>query len=166
MTLRMDLIKEDEIDLLYGLILELAEFEKMSDAVVGTADDLRRSIFERGAAQALIARVGEEVVGYAVWFYNFSTFECKPGLYLEDIYVRPAHRRKGYGERILRYLAHLAVEQDCARMEWCVLDWNQPAIDFYAKMGAELKSAWRINRLSGAALKDCADMTGGNQLDQ
>ncbi len=153
MELALTFVREDEIPLLYAMIAELAKFEKLSDALVGGEDDLRRSIFERKAARALIARVGEEVVGYAVWCYNFSTFECKPGLYLEDIYIRPEHRRKGYGEVILRFLAALAVREDCARMEWVVLDWNRPAIEFYAKMGAELLGDWRINRLSGDALR-------------
>ncbi len=151
-TLELHPVGQGDIALLYSLILELAEFEKMSDAVFGTQEDLRVSLFEHKAARALIAREGGEAVGYAIWCYNFSTFECRRGLYLEDIYIRPRHRRKGYGERILRYLAALAVEENCARMEWCVLDWNKSAIDFYQKMGATLLDEWRINRLRGESL--------------
>lgn len=149
-------VRQEEIPLLYQLIREIAEYEKMLDEVRGTEEDLRESIFVREAAKALIAREGGEVVGYALWCYNFSTFECRPGLYLEDIFIRPQFRRKGYGEAILRHLAALAVEEGCARMEWAVLDWNRPAIDFYAKMGASMLGQWRINRLSGDALRAAA----------
>jgi len=152
--LRLEILREEETGLLFEMITEMAEYERLTDMVVGTSEILRESIFKRKAARALLARVGGEVVGYALWCYNFSSFECKPGLYLEDIFIRPAHRRKGYGEAILRHLAALAVQEDCARMEWVVLDWNQPAIDFYAKMGAEMLQEWRINRLSGDTLRD------------
>ena len=145
-------VTEEDIPLLYQLITELAEYEKMADVVYGTAEDLRRSIFERNAARALIAYAGEEVAGMSVWCYNFSTFECKPGLYLEDLFIRPAFRRRGYGDRILRHLAALAVEEDCARMEWSVLNWNDPAIRFYNAIGATPVDGWTVYRLTGDAL--------------
>lgn len=149
-------VTEQDIPLLYTLICELAEYEKMSDVMYGTQEILKESIFTRKAAKALIAYVGDEPAGMAVWCYNFSTFECKPGLYLEDLFIRPAHRRKGYGEIILRYLAARAVKEDCARMEWSVLNWNEPAIRFYNGIGAVPVDGWTVYRLTGDTLRNAA----------
>lgn len=150
-------VTEGDIPLLHGLIRELAAYEKMEEDVRGDAETLRHSLFERNAARAVIAYAGDEPVGMAIWFYNFSTFEGKPGLYLEDVYIRPEHRRKGYGKIILHYLAKLAVEQDCARMEWSVLNWNAPAIDFYQKLGAKPMDEWTVYRLDGPSLQAAAE---------
>jgi GNAT superfamily N-acetyltransferase len=136
-----------------SMILELAVFEKLEHLVVATEDKLHEGLF--GAHPACEAIVGEEngeVVTFALFFHNFSTFLTKRGLYLEDLYVRQSHRGKGYGSRMLKHLARLAVERNCGRFEWSVLDWNTPAIDFYQSMGAEILPDWRICRVTGASL--------------
>lgn len=136
-----------------SMILELAVFEKLEHLVVATEDKLHEGLF--GAHPACEAIVGEEngeVVTFALFFHNFSTFLTKRGLYLEDLYVRQSHRGKGYGSRMLKHLARLAVERQCGRFEWSVLDWNTPAIDFYRSMGAEILPDWRICRVTGASL--------------
>jgi GNAT superfamily N-acetyltransferase len=137
----------------HSMILELAVFEKLEHLVVATEDKLHEGLF--GAHPACEAIVGEEngeVVTFALFFHNFSTFLTKRGLYLEDLYVRQSHRGKGYGSRMLKHLARLAVERNCGRFEWSVLDWNTPAIDFYQSMGAEILPDWRICRVTGASL--------------
>jgi GNAT superfamily N-acetyltransferase len=136
-----------------SMIVELAVFEKLEHLVVATEDLLHEGLF--GAHPACEAIVGEEngeVVTFALFFHNFSTFLTKRGLYLEDLYVRQTHRGKGYGSRMLKHLARLAVERNCGRFEWSVLDWNMPAIEFYKSMGAEILPDWRICRVTGAPL--------------
>jgi GNAT superfamily N-acetyltransferase len=136
-----------------SMIVELAVFEKLEHLVVATEDMLHEGLF--GAHPACEAIVGEEngeVVTFALFFHNFSTFLTKRGLYLEDLYVRQAHRGKGHGSRMLKHLARLAVERNCGRFEWSVLDWNTPAIEFYQSMGAEILPDWRICRVTGAPL--------------
>jgi len=135
------------------MIRELAVFEKLEHLVVSTEALLHEALF--GAHPACEAVVGEsdgEVVAFALFFHNFSTFLTKRGLYLEDLYVRQAHRGKGHGSALLRHLARLAVERGCGRFEWSVLDWNAPAIAFYQSMGAEVLPDWRICRVTGAPL--------------
>jgi len=110
----------------------------------------------RRAAEVVLARKGEEVVGFALFFHNFSTFLGKPGIYLEDLYVRPQYRGSGCGAALLRHLARLAVERDCGRFEWSVLNWNQRAIDFYKSLGAEPLDEWTMYRVTGEALKRLA----------
>ncbi|HWO47005.1 MAG TPA: GNAT family N-acetyltransferase, partial [Solirubrobacterales bacterium] len=128
---------EADVPLLFDLILELASYEKLGESVAGTAETLHRSLFERKAAEALLIETADgETVGYAIFFTNFSTFECRPGIWLEDVYVRPEHRRGGIGLAVMEYLARVAVEREYARLEWCALEWNEPALDFYAKIGA------------------------------
>jgi GNAT superfamily N-acetyltransferase len=138
---------EADAGLLFGLIGELAEYEKLADAVSGDPEALRRSLFEQGAAEALIVEAGAEAVGYAIFFTTFSTFECRSGIWLEDIYVRPEHRRGGIGRRVMEHLAALALERGHVRLEWCALDWNEPALSFYEKLSATLLEDWRMLRL-------------------
>jgi GNAT superfamily N-acetyltransferase len=142
-----------DVDTLLALVRELAEFERLSREVVATPAQLDAALFGPQAnVEAVLARLDDEVVGFALWFHNFSTFVGRRGLYLEDLYVRPAHRGRGYGQALLRHLAAIAVERGCGRMEWAVLDWNRRAIDFYQGLGAEPQEAWRIFRLCGVAL--------------
>ena len=142
-----------DVDLLLEFIKELAEYEKLSHAVVGTAAELRRSLFgARPYASAVIARVDDEPVGFALFFFNYSTFLTKPGTYLEDLFVRPTHRGKGYGKALLKHVARTAVRIGAGRLEWAVLDWNEPAIGFYNSLGAVPMDDWTVFRLTGDAL--------------
>ncbi|MFC3022880.1 GNAT family N-acetyltransferase [Vibrio zhugei] len=135
------------------LIRELAEFEHALDSVAATEADIIDSVFsENSTAHALICEVEEQAVGFAVYFYNYSTWLGKNGVYLEDLYVTPAYRSSGVGKLLMKTLAQHAVENGCGRFEWSVLDWNQPAIDFYQHIGAQEQSEWRVYRLSGEAL--------------
>jgi len=132
------------------LIRELAEFERLGDQFVATEDRLRESLFGKHRfAEVLMARVGEESVGFALFFHNYSTFRAQPGIYLEDLYIRPAYRGHGYGEALLRRVAALAMQRGCGRFEWSVLDWNVRAIDFYKALGAEPLDDWTMFRVSG-----------------
>jgi GNAT superfamily N-acetyltransferase len=136
-----------------GLITELALFEKLEHLVVVTPESLRPHLFgPRPVAEAVVGEVGGSVVAFALFFTNFSTFLGQPGLYLEDLYVQPAHRGTGLGKALLQHLGALAVARGCGRFEWSVLDWNQRAIDFYEKMGAAVMPDWRICRLTGERL--------------
>jgi len=142
-----------DVPLILRLVRELAEFEREPDAVKATAPMLEEALFgERPAAEALIAEVEGEPVGFALFFHNFSTWTGRRGIYLEDLYVTPAARGAGVGTALLRHLAGLALDRGCARFEWAVLDWNEPAIAFYRAMGAVGMDEWRIQRVSGAAL--------------
>ena len=139
--------------LIVALVRELAVYERLLQDVRITTDDVRRDLFgPRAFAEAVSARVRDEPVGFALWFHNYSTFAGRPGLYLEDLFVRPAFRGRGYGEALLRYLARVTVERGCARFEWSVLDWNEPALAFYRKLGAVPMDDWTVQRVSGAAL--------------
>jgi len=139
---------EVDVPLLFDLILELASYEKLGKAVAGDAEVLRRSLFEREAAEALMIETADgEAVGYAIFFTNFSTFECRPGIWLEDVYVRPEHRRGGIGLAVMEHLAQIAEEREYARLEWCALEWNEPALEFYAGIGARRLDDWRMLRL-------------------
>ncbi len=149
-------VETDSVVLLQ-MIRELARYEKLEHEVVATEQDLRRSLFvERPAAEALIARVGGEPAGFALVFHNYSTFLGRRGLYLEDLFVRAGWRGRGLGTRILAYLARLAVERGCGRLEWSVLDWNEPALRFYRSLGATAMSDWTVQRLDGDALRALA----------
>ena len=143
----------EDAELLFGLIRELADYEKLGDAVRGDAELLATTLFNDGGAEALIAEAGEEVVGYAVCFTTFSTFECRPGLWIEDLFVRPERRRRGIGSALLSRIANIALERDCARLEWSALDWNEPALRFYDEIGATRMEQWRILRLEGDVLR-------------
>ncbi len=136
-----------------GLIHELADFEKLTHLVQTTPEKLHPHLFgDRPVAEALVAEVEGRVVAFALFFNNFSTFLARPGLYLEDLYVQPAHRRSGIGRALLKRLGALAVERGCGRFEWSVLDWNENAIRFYEGMGATVMPDWRICRVAGDAL--------------
>jgi len=142
-----------DLPAIVGLITELAEFEGLAHLVVLTPESLRPHLFgARPVAEAVVGEVGGQVVAFALFFTNFSTFLGQPGLYLEDLYVQPAHRSTGLGKALLSHLGALAVERGCGRFEWSVLDWNQRAIDFYEKMGASVLPDWRICRVTGDAL--------------
>jgi len=134
---------------LLRLIRELAEYEKLAEMAVGTEASMRESLFgARPAAEALVAERGGRTVGFAIYFTTFSTFLCKPGLYLEDLFVEPEHRGSGIGKALLRRLAALAVERGCGRFEWRVLDWNEPSIRFYESLGAKLMPEWELVRMT------------------
>lgn len=133
-----------------GLIRELAEFERLIDQFVATEDRMHESLFgAKRYAEVLMARLDGKAVGFALFFHNFSTFRAQPGIYLEDLYVRPAFRGEGIGEALLKRIAKLAVERGCGRFEWSVLDWNQRAVDFYKALGAEPLNEWTMFRISG-----------------
>jgi GNAT superfamily N-acetyltransferase len=153
---------EADVQLLYDLILELAAYEKLGDAVAGDAEDLRRSLFEQKAAEALLLETADgEAVGYAIFFTTFSTFECRSGVWLEDVYVRPEHRRGGIGRAVMEHLAKLARERGHVRLEWVALDWNEPAISFYEKLGARTLDDWRTFRLERDGIERLAGEAGG-----
>lgn len=148
---------EDDVPLILSFIGELAEYEKLSHEVVATEETLRQSLFgERRVAEVLLGHVGGEPAAFALFFHNFSTFLGRPGIYLEDLFVRPRFRGSGFGKAMLTHLARLAVERGCGRLEWWVLDWNEPAIRFYEKLGAEPMDEWTVYRLTGGALDKLA----------
>jgi len=149
--------KPEDVPLILELILELAEYEKQADAAQASESQLRQALFvEHPAAEAVIARLEGQPAGWALWFQSFSTWTGKPGLWLEDLYVRPAYRRLGVGRALLVHLARVCVERDYGRLEWSVLDWNTPALDLYRKLGAEPMSDWTVQRLSGETLTKLA----------
>ncbi len=142
-----------DVPAIVALIHGLAEFEQLGHLVRATAETLTPHLFgPRPVAEALVAERGGEVVGFALFFTNFSTFLAQPGLYLEDLYVAPAHRGQGIGQALLTRLAEMALARGCGRFEWSVLDWNENAIRFYERMGATVMPEWRICRIAGDAL--------------
>jgi GNAT superfamily N-acetyltransferase len=146
-----------DLPLIAELIRDLAEFEKLSHEVRFDEEVLGRKLFgERPYAEVLIGEVDGTAQGFALFFHNFSTFEGRPGIYLEDLYVRPEARGAGLGKAMLRHLAALALERDCARLEWWVLDWNAPAIGFYRSIGALPMDEWTVMRMNGEALAELA----------
>src|SRR5215218_8330736 len=143
----------DDVPLLLALIGELADYERLRDEVVLDAELLERHLFgERPAAEAVLAEVEGEAVGYALFFPIFSTFLGRPGMWLEDLFVRPARRGAGVGRALLTHVAGLAVARDCGRLEWSALDWNEPALGFYRELGARRMGEWELHRLDGQAL--------------
>lgn len=145
-----------DVPLVLGFIRELADYEHMLDEVVATPELLEKWIFDERKAEVIFALEGEREVGFALFFHNFSTFLGRAGIYLEDLYVRPECRGKGYGKALLRELARIAVERGCGRLEWWCLDWNQPSIDFYLSLGAEPMKDWTVYRIAGETLKKLA----------
>jgi GNAT superfamily N-acetyltransferase len=148
--------RAEDVPVILQMIKALAKYEKLSEAVTTTEDQLRRSLFDRRAAEVLLAYAGDAPAGFAVFFQNFSTFLGRPGLYLEDIFVRPEWRGQGLGRQLFARVARVAVERGGGRMEWSVLDWNEPAIGFYRKLGAQPMDEWTVFRLTGDALTGVA----------
>jgi GNAT superfamily N-acetyltransferase len=145
-----------DAELILRFITELAVYEKAEDQVVATVEDLRKTIFDAGSARALICTVDGDPAGFAVYFFNYSTWQSRKGLYLEDLYVTPAHRGVGAGKALLQHLARIAVAEGCGRFEWSVLDWNEPALKFYESIGAAPMPEWVRHRIAGQALEDFA----------
>ena len=137
-------------------IKELADYEKMLDEVVADEDTLETWIFDKQKAEVIFALEDGNEIGFALFFHNFSTFLGRSGIYLEDLYIKPAFRGKGYGKAILKKLASIAVERGCGRLEWWCLDWNKPSIDFYLSLGAEPMSDWTVYRIAGDTLVQMA----------
>jgi GNAT superfamily N-acetyltransferase len=149
--------EEHDVALILGFIRELAEFEHLAHTVVASEAALRQGLFgPRPYAEVVLACVDGEAVGFALFFHSFSTFLGRPGLYLEDLFVTPAARGRGVGRHLLVWLARIALERGCGRLEWAVLDWNAAAIGFYRKLGAELMEEWKTCRVTGGALEALA----------
>ena len=148
---------EDDVPPVLQFIKALAAYEKMSDEVVATVDSVRRSVFEQGRAKVLIGELEGQPVAFALYFYNYSTFLGRSGLYLEDLFVYPPYRSKGLGKAIFATLAKIAVDEGCGRMEWVCLDWNQPSIAFYRGMGAVSMDEWSTYRLTADKLQKLAE---------
>jgi GNAT superfamily N-acetyltransferase len=147
----------NDIPLVLQFVKELAEYEKLPHEVTATEELLLRNLFiERKAAEVVLARAGENYVGFAVFFHNFSTFVGKPGIYLEDVFIRPEFRGRGYGKALMIYIARLAKERDCGRFEFSVLDWNTPSLEFYSSLGAIAMKEWTVQRMTGNAINALA----------
>ena len=147
---------EADCALILSFIRQLADYEKMSDQVVATEELLRKWIFEKRKAEVLFVCEGDREVGFALFFHNFSTFLGRAGIYLEDLFVLPEYRNKGYGKALLKKLAQITVERGCGRLEWSCLDWNKPSIDFYLSLGAVPMDEWTTYRLTGKTLEEMA----------
>jgi GNAT superfamily N-acetyltransferase len=141
-----------DVPIILKFIKELAEYEKMLDQVIATEESLDEWIFQKQKAEVLIGEKDGVAIGFALYFYNFSTFLGRSGIYLEDLYVRPLSRGKGFGKAFLKQLAEICVERQCGRLEWCCLDWNKPSIDFYLSIGAEPLKDWTVYRITGETL--------------
>ena len=150
---------EDTSKILF-FIKELAKYEKLENEVVGTEELLKKWLFEEKKAEVIFGLEDEKEVGFALFFHNFSTFLCRAGIYLEDLFVLPEYRGKGYGKAFLKRLAKIAIERECGRLEWWCLDWNKPSIDFYLSMGAETMKDWTVYRIAGDTLKKLGDEVG------
>ena len=163
MSVSIRAARPGDVATLHALIRGLAEYERLAAQVVGTAQDLQRELFcERPVIEAVVAWEGESALsesafGFALYFHNYSTFLARRGLYLEDLFVVPEARGRGIGKALIRHCARVAAERGCGRFEWAVLDWNQPAIEFYQSIGASLLPDWRVCRISGEALRRFAE---------
>ena len=149
--------EREDTPLILRFIKELAAYEKLSDEVVADEKTLEEWIFDRQKAEVLFALADGKEIGFALFFHNFSTFLGRAGLYLEDLYVLPEYRGRGYGKALLKKLAAIAVERGCGRLEWWCLDWNRPSIDFYRSLGAESMSDWTVYRIAGETLQKLAE---------
>lgn len=149
--------QRNDVGLILQFIRELADYEKMLSEVVADEATLEEWIFDKQKAEVIFALEGEKEVGFALYFHNFSTFLGRAGICLEDLYVKPEYRGKGYGKAILKKLASIAVERGCGRLEWWCLDWNKPSIDFYRSLGAEPMDDWTVYRIAGEALTNLAE---------
>lgn len=147
----------EDVAVLFELIKALSEYEKLSHAVTGSAASLEAHLFgDRPYAEAIIAEFSGQPVGFCLFFHNYSTFLTKPGIYIEDLFVLPEYRGRGIGKQLVSYVAQLAVSRNCGRLEWSVLDWNEPAIGFYKRIGASILDEWRICRVTGDSLSSLA----------
>lgn len=147
-----------DVPVILQFIRELAEYEKLTHEVVATEEGLRQTLFgERAFAEVVLGYWQQQAVGFALFFYNYSTFLARPGIYLEDLYVQPEFRGRGFGKALLKHLARLAKERNCGRLEWAVLDWNEPAIRFYKSLGARPLQEWTVYRVTGEALDTLAE---------
>ncbi len=153
---------EEDAGKILFFIKSLAEYENLSSEVVATEELLREWIFEKKKAEVIFAVEDGKEVGFALFFHNFSTFLGRAGIYLEDLFVLPEYRGKGYGKALLRELACITVERGCGRLEWCCLDWNKPSIDFYLSLGAKPLSDWTIYRLTGETLQAMSEVSINN----
>jgi GNAT superfamily N-acetyltransferase len=148
----------EDVSLILYFIKELAEYEKLSHEVVATEDTLKETLFgKQSHAEVIIGYLNHVPISFALYFYNFSTFLGRPGIYLEDLFVKPEARGKGVGQKMLTYLAHLAKSKNCGRLEWWVLDWNETAIGFYKRIGAKPMDEWTVYRVTGQALDNLAE---------
>jgi GNAT superfamily N-acetyltransferase len=160
MSLSLHRARPDESSLIFSLLCELAEYEKLSHEVEATEDDIAAALF--GEHPLLFCEIAEwngEPAGFAVWFFNFVTFAGRPGIYLEDLFVRLAFRGKGIGKALLAHLAKLCIENNWSRLQWSMLDWNTPSIDFYQSLGAVTMDEWKLARISGSALAELAKVS-------
>ncbi len=148
---------EEDCALILDFIRGLADYEHMSDQVVATEELLKEWLFEKKKAEVLLVCEGDKAVGMALFFHNFSTFLGRAGIHLEDLFVLPEYRGKGYGKALLKRLARIALERGCGRLEWCCLDWNRPSIDFYLSLGAAPMEEWTTYRLTGSTLEEMAE---------
>ncbi len=152
-SLQIRKAQKSDVPLILHFIKELADYEKLLHEVTATVELLEKNLFgEKSVAEVVIASFENKDVGFALYFHNFSTFVGKPGIYLEDLYVSPEYRGKGFGKFLLKYLANLAIERDCGRLEWQVLDWNESAIRFYKSLGAKPLDEWTVFRVKGEDL--------------
>jgi GNAT superfamily N-acetyltransferase len=158
MALRIERATEQDVPAIVRLVRHLGEYEKLAHDMVSSEDDFRKALFgPRRNVEALMAFAGDTAVGFALYFYSFSTFLGRRGIYLEDLFVEPEYRGQGVGKALLERLARIAKDEDCGRMEWSVLTWNQPSIDFYHRIGAVALEEWRTFRLTGVALEQLAE---------
>ena len=147
----------DDVPLILSFIKKLAEYERLAHEVVATEESLRQTLFNsRKTAEIAIGYFQKKPIGLVLFFHNYSTFLGRPGLYIEDLFVDESYRRRGFGSALLRYVARLAIERNCGRLEWSVLDWNKPAVDFYTKLGAVPMSGWTVFRVTGESLANLA----------
>jgi GNAT superfamily N-acetyltransferase len=148
--------EESDVKLILQFIKGLGEYEKLSHEVVATEEKLRKTLFKQKMAEVIIGDFKGEPVGFALFFHNYSTFLGQSGIYLEDLFIIPEMRGKGFGKNMLKYLAKLAVERDCGRLEWACLDWNEPSICFYKGLGAKALDDWTVYRVTGETLRELA----------
>ncbi len=148
--------KREDAPLIFELIKKLAQYEKMENEVLTSPEELEKQLFDFSYANVIIVEENHTAIGFALYFFNFSTFVGKPGLYLEDLYIEPEHRNKGYGKKVLKELAQRAKNQGCGRMEWSVLKWNSPSIAFYKSLGAAAMDEWDVYRLTQSQIEDLA----------
>ncbi len=148
---------ESDVPLILQFITELGEYEKLGHEVVATGEKLRKTLFQQKMAEVIIGEYQGEPVGFALFFHNYSTFLGQAGIYLEDLYIKPEMRGKGFGKSMLKHLAKLAVERDCGRLEWACLNWNEPAIRFYKKLGAVKQDEWTVHRVTGERLREMGE---------